>query len=252
MAINTGIYFSWYAKSKYSITLVKYGFTVIGLCLLAGGILLYNNTQNFVSNSITAQGIVVDLIRVKSSESIHYRPQVKFETSSGELIQFTSNTASNIAGNPAKYHIGDAVDVIYQPGSPHKAKINSFWPLWLGPLILDGLGTIFFTVGFTIILYTRVKPLKTTSLENNGIAVKAKYLSTEYNTAITANGKHPYKITAQWLNPATNELHIFTSDNIWFDPRNHIKTELITVLLEKGDPKNYHMDITFLSTLADK
>lgn len=247
MAINGGMSFSWYANSKHRITAVKYGFTLLGIGMLIGAYLLYKNTEAFIEHSWVANGIVVELVQSRSSDSITYKPIIEFETGSGERIEFVSTTSSN----PPSYSTGESVEVIYQQDAPNKAKINSFLYLWLGPLMLAGLGGVFFTTGFSLVLYTRTKHLKTAQLQVAGVAVKANYQSVERNASLTVNGKHPFKITAQWINPATGELHIFESDNIWFDPTNYIKTEQLTVLIENGNPKKYSMDVDFLPKMVN-
>ncbi|MNH47046.1 hypothetical protein D3C79_1101060 [compost metagenome] len=72
----------------------------------------------------------------------------------------------------------------------------------------------------------------------------------EWNTRISVNGRHPYVIRSQWLNPRTSEVHLFESDNIWFDPSDYLKDESISVFIDKKNPKKYHVDITFLPKIA--
>lgn len=48
---------------------------------------------------------------------------------------------------PPEYHVGQEVDILYDPENPHDAKIKSFSDIWGGPLILMGLGGIFLAVG---------------------------------------------------------------------------------------------------------
>jgi hypothetical protein len=59
-----------------------------------------------------------------------------------------------------------------------------------------------------------------------------------------------YRICAQWTNPVTSEIHIFNSENIWFDPADHINTDEVTVLIERDNPKKYYVDISFLPKVA--
>ncbi|MNC77488.1 hypothetical protein D3C75_1294550 [compost metagenome] len=57
-------------------------------------------------------------------------------------------------------------------------------------------------------------------------------------------------IRSQWLNPRTSEVHLFESDNIWFDPSDYLKDESISVFIDKKNPKKYHVDISFLPKIA--
>ena len=62
-------------------------------------------------------------------------------------------------------------------------------------------------------------------------------------------GRHPYKIVSQWHDPGTDEVHVFESEPIWFDPRAYLP-EMVFVYVDPEDPKVYHMDTSFLPRRA--
>ena len=234
---------------------IKYIFTAVGLLMLIGAFKLYNYTQTFLSEATTTNGEVIELIRERSSstssssnssDSYTYRPVVQFTTQSGKEIEFTSSTGSN----PASYSRGEKVEVLYQLESPEKAKINGFFSLWGAAVIVGGIGAIFFLIGGGMLLFGQRKKQKIQSLMQSGVPITTKYQSVELNSSYEVNGRSPYRILSQWTNPTTSELHIFKSDNIWFDPSDHVSSEEITVLIENNNPKKYHMDISFLPKLA--
>jgi len=66
------------------------------------------------------------------------------------------------------------------------------------------------------------------------------------NTGVEINGQNPWRISSQWLDPKTNMVRIFHSENLWFDPSGFMKRKKVTVLLDPNNPKRYHMDISFL------
>ena len=66
------------------------------------------------------------------------------------------------------------------------------------------------------------------------------------NTSVEINGKNPWRITSQWLDPNSNTMRIFHSENLWFDPTRFVKRKQVTVLLDPNNPKRYHMDTSFL------
>lgn len=222
--------------------IVKYIFTLIGAALLIGALLMYNSTQDFLDRAVITEGTVIDLIRSQSEDSDTYTPFVKFRTKNGEIVEFVSSTG----GGPNSYSIGEVVSVAYLEDSIDKAEINDTSSLWGGVMILAGMGSVFFLIGLSIILFGASKNKKVKYLKEKGTPVVAKFQSVEVNPRIEFNGKNPYQICAQWINPATSKLHIFNSDNIWFDPTNHIDREEITVLIEEGNPSKYHVDISFL------
>ena len=192
-----------------AVKIFKYVFTVIGLGMLIGVFYLYNDTRDFLKGALVTEGKVVELVRSRSSDSTTYRPVVEFKADDGSLIEFTSGAGSN----PPSYSKGETVEVLYQQDSPEQAKINSFFSLWGAALILGGMGLIFFIVGFSMIVFGRLRNKEIEYLKKSGMPIKAKFQNVEINRSLRVNGRNPYQICAQWLNPDTNELHLFNSDN---------------------------------------
>ena len=235
------------------VKVIKYVFLTIGLLILAGSFYLFTNTQNFLKTAQTTSGTVTELIRSKSSNSSSntasytYKPVVEFRTQENERIEFTSSTGSN----PASYSRGEEVDVLYSATSPETARINAFFSLWGGVVITGVLGSVFFLIGFLTIFLTRQKIKKIDDLKQTGSPITAKFQRVKLNSSYEINGRNPYQILAQWKNPMTSEIYVFKSENIWFDPTDHIKGDEITVLIDRNNPKKYHVDTSFLPKIAD-
>jgi hypothetical protein len=226
--------------------IIKFVFSFIGLLMLCGAFFVYSNTQNFLESAVETKGRVVELLRSRSSDSTVYRPVVEFKTATGQRVEFSSSTGSN----PPSYSIGETVIVLYQESSPTEAKIKGFFSVWGGAIILGILGVVFFGIGCSIIILGLLKNKKNAYLKQNGIPVVATFQSVEINGSFEVNGKNPYQIYAQWKNPATSELHIFKSENLWFDPSDHIAQDEITVLIHRDDPSKYYLDTSFLPKLS--
>lgn len=243
-----------------AVTIVIYVFSIVGIGLLAGACLMAVNARNLLADASFAEGEVVDLRqsrsvsgmrgvsqrRSESSDSISYHPVISFRAADGSMITFSSP----IGSNPPGYYIGETVEVLYHSSNPQKARINSFVSLWAGPLLLGGLGLVFFIIGFSIILVTRLKAKNIKSLKDKGVPVQTKFESVGLNESVSVNGRSPYVIFTQWINPATSRIHIFKSENIWFDPSGHIPEKDITVLIEQGNPEKYYVDTSFLPRLG--
>lgn len=193
-----------------------------------------------------AQGSVVDLEPSQSSDSTTYRAVVRFVDAKGAEIEFSSSTSSN----PPAHEIGESVEVFYDPAAPRDAKINGFFDLWGGAAILAGLGAVFFLIGTGIALAGTLKARRTAYLRVNGKPVEADFQGVERNTSLRVNGRHPFRVLAQWRNPSTSEVHVFHSDNLWFDPSEYVEGRKIRVLIDKDDPRKYHVDLSFLPKLA--
>ena len=228
-----------------TIAIIKYVFITIGALMLAGAFYFYQDRQAFLKKAETVQGTVVELISKRSDNSTTYAPVVSFTTKAGNKIEFTSSVSSN----PPSYSEGESVEVLYDPAEPKDASINGFASLWIGPLIFGILGTVFFLIGFGIILFGILKQRKTQYLRDNGKRIETKFVQVHLNYGMAVNGRNPFQISSQWLNPQTNEMYVFESDSIWFDPTEFIKSDIIKVMIDPSNPKKYYMDISFLPTV---
>ncbi|MBZ0334217.1 DUF3592 domain-containing protein [Marinobacter sp. AL4B] len=229
-----------------TIKVIKYVFSIVGAALLVGAIILYNNTTSFLERSETAQGTVVELIRSRSSDSTSYYPVVRFTAAEGQPIEFRSNSGSN----PPSYNRGEQVTVFYEPANPQDAMIDGFFSLWGGAVIAGILGSVFGLIGGGMVLRGVIKGRSKAYLQKNGVEVHASFQRVEQNTSLTVNGRNPFRIVCQWQHPQTRELHVFRSDNLWFDPTDHISQEKIPVLVDEGNLKRYWVDTSFLPKLA--
>lgn len=225
---------------------VKLTSLMVGIALLVGSVFMLLNTRDFLSEAVITQGTVVELVEYRSSDSITYRPVVQFTNESGQLVNFTSSTSSN----PPSYTPGQQVDVLYQPGERSSPRINSFFSLWGAETILAGIGIVFLLAGVILMFVPEFRHSKGETLKKNGVPIDTDYQGVELNTRFSVNGRHPFQVVTQWQNPATSEVHVFKSNNIWFDPSNYIHTDTITVFYEKGDLQQYHVDLSFLPKLA--
>lgn len=121
-------------------------FLLIGLGLMIGSYFWYKNQKEFLATAFFGEGSVIDQRYVSDSDgSGTYAPVVSFRTQRGEVHEFTSRTSSN----PPSFTIGEIVQVAYQDNNPLDAQINSFWELYLGIVILGGMGVFF--AGFSVL-----------------------------------------------------------------------------------------------------
>jgi len=216
----------------------------IGTVLLVVGLLVWNQTRSFVARAATTSGVVTELIEVRDDDgsSSTFKPVVKFNAPGGEEVSFTSSFSSR----PPAYDVGEAVAVLYEPGDLHGARIKGFGSLWLGPLILGGLGAVFSIIGASILYAGRAGVKQRDYLMAYGNAIQTDLQGVDRNTDLTVNGKNPWRITSQWLDPAANKIRIFHSENLWFDPTKFVTSKQVTVLVAPKDPRRYHMDVSFL------
>jgi hypothetical protein len=227
----------------------SYGALAIGALMLIITLALWNKTRNFIAHAEKAPGTVTEMLEVldKDDKSPMYKPVVAFTTRNGEAISFTSSFSSR----PPAYVVGEQVEVLYDPRNHLDARINGFGSLWLGPWILGGMGTLFTAIGISIILAGRMGEKKKDYLMAYGSAIQTDLQGVDRNTSLTVNGRNPWRVTSQWLDPASNKLRIFHSENLWFDPAKFLTAKQVTVLVDPKDPKRYYMDLSFLPQTDD-
>lgn len=221
-------------------------FALIGVGMLAGAYFSLQNTTEFLETASAKSGVVTDLIRSRSSDSNAYYPVVRFEDDQGRLVEFRSSSGTN----PPAYDRGEKVNVLFTPGKAESARIDGFFSLWGVTLIVGGLGTAFFLIGGGMFLVPAIRGRGAARLRETGQLVQGRFQGVERNTGLEMNGRNPFRIVCQWQNPVTSDVHVFHSDNIWFDPSDHISGDSIPVYINPTNPRRYWVDTSFLPKLS--
>lgn len=85
----------------------------------------------FSTNGEEVQGTVVRLESSTSDGSTTYSPVYSY-TVNGQKYEYESVNSSN----PPAHEVGEQVTLLYDPDHPDKARVNSFFELWLLPIII--------------------------------------------------------------------------------------------------------------------
>lgn len=228
------------------LSVFKYVFLSIGLAILLGSWMAYKSSRDFLEKAVSTQGTVVDFVKVRGSSSTTFRPVVQFITGQGQEVEFISSTGRS---RPS-FTVGQQVDILYLPENPEDAKFNNYSDLWSIALVTGVMGGVFFSVGAIIFLVGGLKSRRKEYLLRSGVSVEAEFRAVECNEGVSLNGRNPFVIVCHWLNPSTSELHVFESENIWFDPSAYIKSERVKVFIDRANPRKYHVDLSFLPRVA--
>jgi hypothetical protein len=146
-----------YIHSKVLIVLLSIIFLIIGLGLLYFSKNSFVSSQQFVKNSITASGTVIDIIQqtntnhTNGSINYTYAPKVSFTANDGKAYTFIPSTS----GSSSSYHDGERVEILYNPLNPYDANIDSFWDIWGLPIILLVMGIGFSIIGVLGIIFPK-------------------------------------------------------------------------------------------------
>jgi hypothetical protein len=134
-------------------------FIFAGIALVGFGFFTFFRQRAQIAKFSKVEGVVTDLIPVraggefvvsrteegmKMEKKVRYRSQIQFKTQTGRTIEFISP----ISTRPARYNIGERVEVLYDPQNPKQAQINSFLHLWFTTLMLIFFGLFFVGMGF--------------------------------------------------------------------------------------------------------
>lgn len=225
---------------------LNYIWTIIAVLLILLSVYIFKNNIDFTQKAQISQGKVIMVTIDKSGKSATYKPVIEFYDHKGIRIEFASFEGSN----PPKYTVGDKVEVLFNPENPIDAKINSFFSIWGGVLIMSIVGIVFFVIGCISISKEKKKRAIVNFLKSKGTSIETHFQNVVVNDSCSLNGKHPYQIVSQWLNPATSQIHIFTSDNIWFDPSSYLKNNKIKVIIDSKNAQNYIVDLSFLPSIG--
>ncbi|MBI5262580.1 MAG: DUF3592 domain-containing protein [Bradyrhizobium sp.] len=128
----------------------KFGLIPIGVLLLLGAAYTAWTTRAWLARAVEVRGSVIEMVRVRNSENTGYlfTPIVRFKTVAGRTIEFESGVRTN----PPAYRTGQTVSVVYDPEEPQSAAIRGMISLWLMPMILSFIGSIFLLVGTAMVV----------------------------------------------------------------------------------------------------
>lgn len=132
------------------------GSCLIGVVFLLPAAIMSRNTWRLLAAGQTAPGVVVALEPDEEGEGSF--PVVSFTTPNGQVHRFRDHLSSSFS--PA---VGRPVEVLYEPAAPARARVKSFWSLWLGSLVFGGFGITIVLVGLAVLLGVGDGPLRARS-----------------------------------------------------------------------------------------
>lgn len=122
-------------------------FALIGVGLFGGAAYWASLTRGFIARSAHGTGRVQKVDAQTSrddqgDEHTSYTPTVEFVAPDGTPHVFT---ASHSTSKP--YRIGQELPILFERAAPDHARLDQWFPLWGGPLVLGLVGLPFFLVG---------------------------------------------------------------------------------------------------------
>lgn len=224
-------------------------FLAVGLGLLTGAFYSYKHTATFLESAISTEGTVVENryeAGSSSNDSGSYHAYIKYSSLDGSDVTFRSSVGTN----PPSFKVGEQVKVYYDPQDSQNAQVGTFFQMWFLPVLLGGMGFIFSSIPLGILFSMARGSQREAWLRQNGSRILSKYVGVEMDRSLSVNGQHPYIIKTQWLNPTTNQVHVFKSKRLWFDPEEYVKDAELPVYIDRNNPSKYCVDISMLPKQA--
>lgn len=124
-------------------------FLGIGIALLGLAFWTYRRFRRFRELAVPAEGVVIDFKqRINSDDDPEYFPIFRYRDEAGKEHVICSDTGTN----PPGFKKGDSIRVLYDAANPSDCRIDTFWQLWLLPLIFCVLGIAFALVGSIVVI----------------------------------------------------------------------------------------------------
>lgn len=216
-------------------------FAMVGFLMLLGSGLWAKSVASFVDEAASTQGEVIEMVMRRSSDSTTYAPKYRFVVDGQQVYTVTSSSGSN----PPGYEVGEKLQVLYNPQNPSDAKINSFMGLWFGPVLVGAMGLVFSLFAAVPAYMFWRRRNNVALLMRQGMPVMAEFQRVEQGTE--QKGHSDFYIVARWHDQAHNQVHVYRSEPMGFDPSEFISPkQLITVLVHKQKPTVYYVDTSFL------
>ena len=215
-------------------------FAPVGMILLAVCVALTIDTVQFRASAVSTTGTVVDVRpRTHCSDgrcTTTYHPVITYRTPDGAKIIFTSDSGTN--HRPQR---GSRVTVLVAKDDPGHGRLDSFTEFWLAPLITGLLGIVFTGVGAVLII-TRLRRRSLDAWLNvRGTRITAEISRVEQNRSVRINGVHPWRVIADWADPASGRHYTFTSENLRHNPSDRLAgRRTVEVVIDPADPGRRH------------
>ncbi len=214
---------------------------LLGAAFMAVGVGFSVHTWQFMDRAQLASGVVTELVRSgKSLSSVRYSPRIRFETPSGDVIDFVSS----VGRAPDDHRVGESVAVYFDPANPGDARLKGFRELWGFASVAGGLGGVFVLIGTGLGLVKRLHAQKLAQLRSTGDLVLATIDKVALDTGTTVNDRHPWRVHAHWDDPVSGRRYPFVSEMLWEDPSAGLGQQPVRVYMDREKPGRYAMDFS--------
>ena len=106
------------------------------------------DSLRFVAAANHTTGVIVEVVPVNRK----YQPIVQYTSADGRQLQIASRET---AGDRSYYQVGDTIGVLYAPGNPADARLDTWQSRWASDAIMPALGVFVLVLGLLHVRQSR-------------------------------------------------------------------------------------------------
>lgn len=210
---------------------------MIGLIIAA---VWFVHIQQFLVTSVRTMGHISNIVTETDADGhLTYTPEVEFQDQHGK----TYRLRTIVSGNEHDRLVGEQVPVVYDPANASNASVNTFVELYVGVFILSFVSLVLLFAGLIAGWLLNKEEKRKLDLVSSGQRITANIVDILHLTSINRRGQSPWMVIATWTNPLDSKKYDFSSESVWFDPKQYLGAGRVDVYIEPSNPDQYFMEI---------
>lgn len=211
-------------------------FSIIGIGVLAVGIILILQSKAFMENAVQVDGVIDEIDIFNHSDDTDYDIYVSYYYDGKEYNHVKMNYSSS------SMYEGEEIELYIDPESPTDFKTkeeDTFLKIFF-----PAFGGVFTLIGLPMLIVPLGKKARNKKLLDRGQHVYAVIESINLNLRVTINGRNPYMVFCSYKNPSDGIIYKFKSENLMFNPNDSYKVgDNVDVYIEPENLKHYYVDV---------
>lgn len=223
-------------RKESTITLIFWIFGILGIVLLAVGVLLLTSGIKFGKNAVEIQAVITEIQTHRSGDDTHHSVWVEYEYDGKVYKDVQLNEYSS------GMRRGKKITLLVDPENPERVS-TKFGTVLAGGLLIF-MGVIFFCVGFIPTVVWIKKSRLRKKLIAEGRFIYAKVESIVHDTSLRVNGSSPYVVYCTYQDEYRGVMYRFKSGNIWKNPEYFLQPGSdIRIYVNGEDYSKYYVDV---------
>lgn len=211
-------------------------FAIIGVILLAVGIIWFVKNMEFRKNAAEISAVIDNIETSRDSDGdLHHTVYVSYEYDGEEYSHVRISTYTS------GMYVGKRIKILCDPDNPRRVDTSAgiFW----GGITCMVIGAAFALVGtIPLIMYYRKQKRKVTFMQT-GRRIMAVVDRIDINTSYCMNGRNPYVIYCIYTDESTGMKYRYKTGNLWTDPTEIYAPGMeIPVYINGNDYSDYVVD----------